>query len=105
MDALDCLFLCTVQTKQAGYECYHFPTHQVVTQTYVTVVPATPTLTVTIDDLGKSDGIQNLKITNLHGHLLLDSSKNPALLVGVDDADDKDTSLVGVHDEDTSKCR
>ena len=29
---------------------------------------------------------------------------NPALLVGVDDADDKDkdTSLAGVHDKDTS---
>ena len=31
MCALDCLFLCTVQTKQGGYECYHIPTHQVIT--------------------------------------------------------------------------
>ena len=29
--ALDCLFLCTIQTKQGGYECYHIPTHQVIT--------------------------------------------------------------------------
>ena len=57
---------------------------------------------MTIDTLGKSDGIQNLKITNLHGHLLFDSSVDPALLAGVDDADDEDTSLAGVHDEDTS---
>ena len=27
---------------------------------------------------------------------------DPALLAGVDDADDKDTSITGVHDEDTS---
>ena len=44
----------------------------------------------TINTLGKSDGIQNLnlKITNLNGHLLFDSSVDPALLAGVDDADD-----------------
>ena len=29
--ALDCLFLCAIQTKQGGYECYHIPTHQVIT--------------------------------------------------------------------------
>ena len=29
--ALDCLFLCAVHTKQGGYECYHIPTHQVIT--------------------------------------------------------------------------
>ena len=29
--ALDCLFLHTVHTKQGGYECYHIPTHQVIT--------------------------------------------------------------------------
>ena len=29
--ALDCLFLCTIQTKQGGYECYHIPIHQVIT--------------------------------------------------------------------------
>ena len=31
MHALDCLFLCTIQNKQGGYECYHIPTHQVIT--------------------------------------------------------------------------
>ena len=56
----------------------------------------------TIDALGKSDGIQNLEITNLHGHLLFDSSMDPDLLAGVDDADDKDTSFAEVHDKDTS---
>ena len=29
--ALDCLFLCTVLTKQGGYQCYLIPTHQVIT--------------------------------------------------------------------------
>ena len=29
--ALDCLFLCTIHTKQGRYECYHIPTHQVIT--------------------------------------------------------------------------
>ena len=29
--ALDCLLLCTFHTKQGGYECYHIPTHQVIT--------------------------------------------------------------------------
>ena len=29
--ALDCLFLCAVQTKQGGYECFHIPAHQVNT--------------------------------------------------------------------------
>ena len=29
--ALDCLFLCAIHTKQGGYECYHIPTHQVIT--------------------------------------------------------------------------
>ena len=59
-----------------------------------------PTLIATIDTLSKSDSIQNLKITDLHGHLLFDSSMDPALLSGVDDADDQDTSFAGVHDED-----
>ena len=49
-----------------------------------------------IDALSKSDGIQNVKITNLCGHLLFDSSEDPAWLAGVDDTDDKDTSLAGV---------
>ena len=31
MHALDCLFLCAIQTKQGGYECYHIPTCQVIT--------------------------------------------------------------------------
>ena len=100
--ALDCLFLCTIQTKQGGYECYHIPTHQIITQPYLTVAPTTPTIIVTIDALGKSNGIQNLKITDHHGHLLFDSSMDPALLAGVDDVDDKDTSFAGLHDEDTS---
>ena len=26
MHAVDCLFLCTIQTKLGGYECYHIPT-------------------------------------------------------------------------------
>ena len=29
--ALDCLFLCAIHMKQGGYECYHIPTHQVIT--------------------------------------------------------------------------
>ena len=29
--ALDCLFLCAMLMKQGGYECYHIPTHQVIT--------------------------------------------------------------------------
>ena len=61
-----------------------------------------PAIIATINTLSKSDSIQNLKITNLCGHLLFDSSVDPALLAGVDDADDKDTSFAGVHDEDTS---
>ena len=51
---------------------------------------------MTVNALSKSNGIQNLKITNLCRHLLFDSSKAPALLAGVDDADDKDASLAGV---------
>ena len=50
----------------------------------------------------KSNCIQNLKITVLHGHLLFDSSMDPSLLAGVDDADDKDTSFAGVHNKDIS---
>ena len=61
-----------------------------------------PTTIATIDALGKSNGIQNLKITDLHGHLLFDSSEDPALLAGVDDADDEDTSLAEVQGNDTS---
>ena len=60
---------------------------------------------MTIDTLSKSNGIQNLKITDLCGHLLFDSSMDPDLIAGVDDADDKDTSITGVHgvhEEDTS---
>ena len=94
--ALDCLSLHAIQTKQGGYECYHVPTCQVITQPYVTVVPVTPAIIATIKTLGKSDGIQNLKITNLCGHLLFDSSVDLALLAGVDDTDDKDTSFGGV---------
>ena len=69
--ALDCLFLCTMHTKQGRYQCYHIPTCQVITQPYVTVIPTTPAIIATINALGKSDGIQNLKITDLHRHLLL----------------------------------
>ena len=56
----------------------------------------------TIDILDKSNSIQNLKITDLCRHLSFDSSMDPALLAGVDDADDKDISFAGVHDNDTS---
>ena len=31
MHALDCFSLCAIQIKQGGYECYHIPTHQVIT--------------------------------------------------------------------------
>ena len=56
----------------------------------------------TIDALGKSDSIQNLKITNLSYTFLFDSSVDPALLAGMDDTDDKDTFFAGVHNENTS---
>ena len=55
----------------------------------------------TINALSKSDGIQNLKITDLCRHLLFDSM-DPALLAGVDDDDDNDTSIAGVQVDDTS---
>ena len=57
---------------------------------------------MTIDAHGKSNSIQNLKITNLHRHLLFESSEDPALLAGVDDADNEDTSLAAVHGNNTS---
>ena len=57
---------------------------------------------MTIGALSNSDSIQNLKITDLHRHLLFDSSEDPALLAGVDDTDDDDTSLAGVHGNDAS---
>ena len=63
-----------------------------------------PAIIATINALGKSNSIQNLNITDLHGHLLFDSSKDTVLLAGVDDTDD-DTSFAGVHDEDTSLAR
>ena len=56
--ALDCLFLHAIHTKQGGNECYHIPRCQVIAGPYVTVVPATPTIIVTIDALGKSNGTQ-----------------------------------------------
>ena len=60
------------------------------------------TIITTINALSKSDRIHNLKISDLHGHLLFDSSEGPGLLAGVDDADDEDTSFAGVHGDDTS---
>ena len=39
---------------------------------------------------------------NPHYNRLFDSSVDPALLAGMDDTDDEDTSFVGVYDEDTS---
>ena len=39
--ALYHLFLHAIHMKQGGYECYHIPTHQVITQPNVTVIPAT----------------------------------------------------------------
>ena len=60
-----------------------------------------PTIIATINALGKSDSIKNLKITDLCKHLLFDST-GPGLLVGVDDDNDKDTSLAGVQGDDTS---
>ena len=93
--ALDCLFLCTVHMKRGGNECYHMPTCQVITQPYITVIPTTPTIIVTINALSKSNGIKSLKITDLHRHLLFNST-DPALLAGVDDDNDNDTLLAGV---------
>ena len=55
-----------------------------------------------IDALGKSNGIQSLKIIDLCRHLLFDSSEDPAFLAGLDNADDEDTSLAGVHGDDAS---
>ena len=40
--ALGFLFLCAIRMKQGGYECYHSPTHQGITQPYITVIPTTP---------------------------------------------------------------
>ena len=67
----------------------------------ITVIPTTTTIIATINALGKSNGIQNLKITNLCRHLLFDSM-DPALLAGVDDDNDDDTSLAGVQGDNTS---
>ena len=64
-----------------------------------------PYIIATINTLGESHSIQNLKINNLCGHFLFDSSVDPALLAGVDCADDEDTSFAGVHDKDTSLAR
>ena len=69
--ALDCLFLHAIQTKQGGYEYYHIPTCQAIRLPYVTVIPATASISATIDALCKSDGIKNLKITNLHNTFYL----------------------------------
>ena len=54
-----------------------------------------------INALSKSNHIQNLKITDLCGHLLFDST-DPALLAGVDDNDGNNTSPAGVQGDDTS---
>ena len=40
--ALDCLFLCTVHMKQGGYECYHIPTCQVITDLMSLLFPQPP---------------------------------------------------------------
>ena len=61
-----------MHTKQDRYECCHIPTRQVITQPYITVIPTTPTIIATIDALGKSNGIQNLMVTDLDRHLLFD---------------------------------
>ena len=61
-----------------------------------------PAMIATIAALGKSDSIHNINITDLHGRLLFDSSLDPALLAGVDDIDDEDTSFAGIHNVDTS---
>ena len=60
------------------------------------------TVIVTVSALSKSNSIQNLKITDLHRHLLLDSTDPITLLAGVDDDDDEDTSHAGVQGNDTS---
>ena len=36
------LDLHAVHMRQGRYKCYHIPTHQVIMQPYVTIVPATP---------------------------------------------------------------
>ena len=78
-----------------------YPTCQVITHPYITVIPTNPAIIATTDALSKSDSIQNLKVTDLCRHLLFDSA-DPALLAGVDDDDDNDTSLAGVQGDDTS---
>ena len=75
--------------------------HDLITLSYLQ-----PHYNCDIDALGKSDGIQNHKITDLYGHLLLDSM-DPALPAGLDDDNDEytsheDTSLAGVQGYDTS---
>ena len=57
------------------------------------IIPTSPAIIATINTLAKSDGIQNLKITDLCRHLLFDSSVYVALIARVDDTDDKDTPL------------
>ena len=99
--SLDCLFLCAIQTRQGGYDCYHIPTNQIITQPYITVIPATSRIIVTINALSKSDGIHNLQITDLCGQLLFDSM-DPGLLAAVDGDDDEDTSHAGVQGNNTS---
>ena len=57
----------------------------------------TPAIIVSIDAIGKSDVIHNLKITNLCGHHVFHSCMDPALLAGVDDGDDDEETSCKRH--------
>ena len=106
---LPTLFMCTDWTilsytpfkpSKVDRSVIIFPLARSLDDPYITVVPATPTIIAPINALGKSNCIQNLKITNLCRHLLLDS-RDPALVAGVDDNNDEDTFLAGVHGNNT----
>ena len=84
--ALDCLYLRSTDNAQGGHEVYHIPTRQVLTRAYVTVVPITQTVIDTVNKIGYSEGVKNLKITDRKGQVMFDS----ASIAGVDGDDDDD---------------
>lgn len=76
----DCIYLCQNDPIRGGHTLYHVVTQSVITRPHVTVVPYTDDTIKAINQIGRSQGINNLKITTRGGRILHDHS----LLAGVE---------------------
>ena len=72
--ALDCIYLRPLANLQGGHELLHLATGRVITRRSVTVIPMTPSVIKTIEDMATAEGMKTLQLMTKSGRILYDST-------------------------------